>query len=1167
MLEEIKIGTIFGRYKLLSEIGRGGMAIVYQALDTVLGREIAIKILRPDKNANSEIDRLVLQEAITASGLNHPNIITIYDVGQQDDYYYIAMELIAGHTLRDKLSSGPLSPIDAIEIATQTAEGLGAAHALGIIHRDVKPENLIIRPDGYVKILDFGLAKICPGSVIDEAKGKSTLGRVGELNTQRIMQGTVGYMSPEQVRGEDVDVRSDLFSLGIVLYEMLTGQLPFAAKTLADKMLAILRLEVVPPSHILPSLTPEFDLFMGKVLAKRKEDRFQNALALTRALRLIEPGKNTAASTTWSLAQPAGQSAQTIAEAIENLEEDFASKQGFVGRTKELDLLDSSFQAVLNNKSQVVIVVGEAGQGKSILLNQFRERIKNQASFLSGRFYENICGLPFVTFLDALSDYWNDNPSVIPSHVLGDIFEDRTGEIEEALKNRDTVRASQVLLQMQGGTEQAIRSFEAIRRCLKELAKHKPIVFFLDNLQWADDASLLAFVYLVKTLSNVPILLMATLRTEQLTQGSTLKSWTEQISQRQNVTLCNLPPFSIVEVGQLLSQMCPGINQNDNLLNTLYRETYGNPYFVKEMLTLWLENGTLRKQNGKWLVSNLDNIALPKSIADLVEMRLTHLDKPIADVLSQAAVIGDEFSFTFLQAVTQLDEEELIYILETSIKRNLIDEVGTQAEDRYVFHHSLIQQVLYQGLSKRRKRQLHEKVAEALQKCFSTMIEKVTPQIAYHYYYASMPEKAFEYSVRASEQERRAGSASEQSRYLEWAKNALAEMATDLHDKRFLRLMATYRLGLGSIASLKGKSDVALSHLEEALMIGQKAADEQLYGSILNAMGMLQLLLTNYQAAQKYFTEAISTFERVGDNAQRLEALSGFALSKSFEVKELERSARWLLAVAGKSSQAKGFAYTALALSDFQFGLLGQSVKHYIKSLEHLETAGETSQHARTLCLLGTAYNQRRQFDLAEECCQRGLEQAANINVFAELIARSTMVPVLLHRGEISKAEETLQYVLHLSQKSSNRLHISRAYAELAELNYQCGNIEEAINNYQQSIELFTLLKYPYRLAEALAKISLCYLKNKQIDKALEACRQSRTISRENQFRYSLLIASEVMARCFINQNRLGEAKTYLREAKHALEEMKNNLPEEIIPNFLSDKIELLDLAQKHIGH
>jgi serine/threonine protein kinase/tetratricopeptide (TPR) repeat protein len=1169
MLEDIKIGTTFGRYKLLSEIGRGGMAVVYKALDTVLGREIAIKILHPDKNSNSEIDRLVLQEAITASGLNHPNIITIYDVGQQENYYFIAMELINGYSLRDKLSKGHLAPSEAIELAIQIAEGLGAAHSLGIIHRDVKPENIIIRNDGYVKLLDFGLAKICPGSVLDEAKSKSTLGRVGQLNTQRIMQGTVGYMSPEQVRGEDVDLRSDLFSLGIVIYEMLTGQVPFTAKTLADKMLAILRLEVTPPSQIINNLTSEFDLFMTKALAKRKEDRFQNSLAMIRALKLIELGKNASATTTWSLPKQAGQSAQTIAEAVENLEEEVTTKQGFIGRSKELESLESTFEQVLKDKSQVTIVIGEAGQGKSALINQFRERNKDKAKFLSGRFFENICGLPFITFLEALSEYWNDDSLDPNQNLLGELFEDRTREIEEALKKKDTVRASRVLLQLQGGTEQAIRSFEAIRRCLKELSRHKPIVFIIDNLQWADDASLLAFVYLVRTLSNVPILLMTTLRSEHLTQGSTLKNWVEKMSHRANVSICNLAPFTIIETSQLLNLMCPGIGENDFLLNTLYRETNGNPYFIKEMLMLWLEDGTIRKQQGKWVVSNIENIDLPKSITGLIEMRLNNLDKPIADVLTQAAVIGDEFSFNFLQIVTQLDEEELIYILETAIKRNLINEVGSgqPGDDTYIFHHSFIQQALYQSLSSRRKRQLHEKVADALQKCFATMIEKVTPQIAYHYYHASMPEKAFEFAVRAAEQERRAGSASEQSRYLEWAKNALSEMATDLHDKKSLRLMATYRLGLGSIASLKGKSDVALSHLEEALIISSKAADDQLHGAILNATGMLHLLLTDYQSAQKHFAEAISLFERVGDSAQRLEALSGFALSKSFEVKELERAARWLLAVAGKSSQAKGFAYTALALSDVQVGLLGQAVKHYNKSLENLEAAGETSQHTRTLCLLGTAYTARRQFDLAEDCCRRGLEQAASINVFAELIAHTTMVPVLLHRGQIDKAEETIQHVLHLSQKSSNRLHISRAYAELAEVNYQSNKLGEAINNYKQAIELFTLLKYPYRLAESLAKLSLCYLKDKQIDKALETCRQARALSRENQFRYSLMISSEVMARCLVNQNRLSEAKTYVREANHALEEMKANLPEDAVSDFLSDKTDLLNLYQKHVGN
>ncbi|MBN8724578.1 MAG: AAA family ATPase [Acidobacteria bacterium] len=1166
-MQEIQIGTTLGRYTIKSQLGRGGMAIVYSAVDTLLGREVAIKILLPSKDANSEIDRLVLQEAITASGLNHPNILTIYDVGQHNEYYYIAMELIPGQTLREKLNEAKLDPYEVIDIASQTAEGLGAAHNLGIIHRDVKPENLMIRPDGYVKVLDFGLAKICPGSLIDEAKGKSTLGRVGQLNTQRIMQGTVAYMSPEQVRGEDVDVRSDLFSLGIVIYEMLTGQLPFEAKTLADKMLAILRHEVIPPSHINKALTPEFDVFIAKALAKRKEDRFQNALALARALRLIEPGKSTNANTTWSLVQPIGQHAQTVAAAVENIEEDFAANQGFVGRAKELEQFQNRFQLALKGKPQLVLVTGESGMGKSVLVSQFHTQIKNNAAFLSGRFYENICGLPFVTFLDALSDFWTSSLLDNPTNLLGNIFAERTEQIEEALKKRDTVRASYMLLQMQGGAEQAMRSFEAIRRCLKALASHKPIVFFLDNLQWADDASLLAFAYLAKTLANVPILLVATIRTGELIEGSTLKTWAQQLHQRENVQVCHLIPFNLQEVGHFVSRLCPGIENTDELANALYQETDGNPYFVKEMVMLWLENGTLSKQkNGQWKFSDLEKLELPKSISDLIELKLKQLDKPILDVLSQASVIGNEFGFIFLQTVTQLDEEELIYILETAIRRSLIDEIGGQTEDRYIFHHNTIQQILYQNLSKRRKRQLHEKVAEALQKCFSGMIEKVTPQIAYHYRNAGVAEKTFEYSVRAAEQERQAGSASEQSNYLEWAKDALADMPTDIHDRKFLRLLSTYRLGLGSLASLRGRADVALSHLEEALMISQKVAEPQLHGSVLKEMGMLQLLLTDYPQAQKHFTEAIAIFERSGDTVQRLAALSGFTLSKSFNPKELEGAARWLMAVAGSSSQAKGFAYTALALADMQVGLLGQAIKHYQRALEHLEIAGETSQYTRTLGLLGTTYAQCRQFDLAEDCCHRGLEQSTNINLFAQLIARSTMIPIFLYRKEFSLAEETANQVLQLSKKSSNRLHVSRAHAELAEIYQYVGKFTEAITNYEQAIEFFASLNYHYRLAEALAKISLCYFSSNQIDKALEACRQARKISREHQFRYTLMIASSTMGRCFVAQNRVAEAKTYLREARHALEEMSANLPEDFVDVFLSDKSDILDLCNQYIN-
>src|SRR6202043_783578 len=216
----LKSGTKLGPYEIQSPLGAGGMGEVYRARDTRLDRTVAIKILSAAFSADCDrLDRFE-QEARSASALNHPNIVTIYELGQDGSTHYIAMELVEGKTLRELLVSGLLPMRKAIEIAVQIAEGLTKAHEAGITHRDLKPENVMISQDKFVKILDFGLAKHIPPN--SEHSDTSTA-----ITGSGVMVGTVGYMSPEQVSGQPLDFRSDQFSFGLMLYEMITGRRPF----------------------------------------------------------------------------------------------------------------------------------------------------------------------------------------------------------------------------------------------------------------------------------------------------------------------------------------------------------------------------------------------------------------------------------------------------------------------------------------------------------------------------------------------------------------------------------------------------------------------------------------------------------------------------------------------------------------------------------------------------------------------------------------------------------------------------------------------------------------------------------------------------------------------------------------------------------------------------
>ncbi|HXG86496.1 MAG TPA: serine/threonine-protein kinase, partial [Pyrinomonadaceae bacterium] len=266
--------TTFGRYKILSAIGSGGMGEVFLAQDTRLKRKIALKIL--SEKFAVDVDRLnrFQQEAKAASALNHPNIITIYEIGESDGTNYIATEYIEGETLRDNLAENPLQLSDALDIAVQVAEALSAAHQVGIVHRDIKPENIMLRRDGYVKVLDFGLAKLTEKQDF-EIEHESATQKFVKTNPGAIM-GTVAYMSPEQARGKDIDARSDIFSFGIVLYEIITRRAPFEGETITDVLAAILNQEPLPLAHFVADVPKELKRIVNKTLRKKREQRYQS---------------------------------------------------------------------------------------------------------------------------------------------------------------------------------------------------------------------------------------------------------------------------------------------------------------------------------------------------------------------------------------------------------------------------------------------------------------------------------------------------------------------------------------------------------------------------------------------------------------------------------------------------------------------------------------------------------------------------------------------------------------------------------------------------------------------------------------------------------------------------------------------------------------------------
>ena len=277
------LGQKIGHYQIVSLLGVGGMGEVYLAEDTLLERRVALKVLATELRDKKEQLQRLEQEARAASALNHPNILTIYEIGEANDTHYIAAEYVGGETLRECLNRDRFTVSETLDIAIQIVSALETAHQAGIVHRDVKPENVILRKDGLVKLLDFGIAKLAQGPI-------------GDLETEALTQalvktdpgmvlGTVGYMSPEQVRGQIVDGRADEWSLGVMLYEMLTGRLPFGGETISDAIAAILKTEAESPTNFNSETPVELERIVFKTLRKDAEERYQHIRDLLIDLR------------------------------------------------------------------------------------------------------------------------------------------------------------------------------------------------------------------------------------------------------------------------------------------------------------------------------------------------------------------------------------------------------------------------------------------------------------------------------------------------------------------------------------------------------------------------------------------------------------------------------------------------------------------------------------------------------------------------------------------------------------------------------------------------------------------------------------------------------------------------------------------------------------------
>jgi len=696
------VGTTLGRYRIQSVLGHGGMGEVYAAVDPQLDRRVAIKIMAPEAAANAPMVERFLREGRAASALNHPNIVTIHEVGQTESgQYFIVQELVEGLTLRRLLTDG--LPYDRVcHVGRQLAKALATAHGAGIVHRDIKPENVMVRPDGYIKVLDFGLAHI---TLPEEAA--SEMETASRVTAQGTIIGTTPYMSPEQIGGKPISATSDIFSLGVVFYEMLAGRLPFTGDSSLAVLTAIVNEHPVPLGRLKPELPAALSSLVMSMLEKERSAR-PSAVEVDDALDKI-------------LGSPAMVVPVTL-----------APPRKTVGREAERRTLVEVFQGTVSGRGRIATITGEPGIGKTSLVEEVLAEIAvgpHRPVIVRGRCSERLNGaeayLPILEVLDSLLHGQTIGRFTEMMKTLAPTWYVHVGMLSVESTSAQQLREDTKIASPERMKRELAALFESISRT-------RPLVLFLDDLHWADISTVDVLNYLAQRFADLRIFVLVTYRSSEMVLGKhPFLQVSQELQTRGALQEFPLDFLALPDVERYLDMEFPGHALPDALGVLIHEKTGGSPLFMVDLLRDLKDRGAIAKDASDcWkLTKSISDVTreLPETVKSTIARKLDRLDETDRRLLTTAAIQGYEFDTLVLSDVLALEpadvEERMDAIASTHhLARNIgtVESVDRSLTVRYRFVHGLYQNVLYASLQPTRRAQTSAKVARAMEARFGS---------------------------------------------------------------------------------------------------------------------------------------------------------------------------------------------------------------------------------------------------------------------------------------------------------------------------------------------------------------------------------------------------------------------------------------------------------------
>jgi eukaryotic-like serine/threonine-protein kinase len=1018
-----------GPYAILDELGRGGMGVVYRGRHDETDVVAAVKTIRVPSEA---LLASLRREIHALSRLRHPDVVRVFDQGVDDGLPWYAMELVEGTSLRSHSLGGALDRLASVlTLVRRLCAPLAFLHGEGIVHLDLKPDNVLVTGAGRPMLVDFGLASLFAG-----AEGRDAL-EVAQKG------GTLAYMAPEQIRGDPVDARADIYALGCVLYELLTERPPFLGRT-ADHFVGLhLTATPVPPSELVPGLPPALDALVLSLLAKRPSDRIGHADAVADALARL--------------------GAEDVPSPEEPRPRAYLYRAHFAGRESAMAEATSRLARLARGEGGLLLVEGESGVGKTRLaLEIARAATQAAARVLTGECppptpgVHDTGGGPLEALrrpLQAIADRCRERGRHETDRLLGP-----RGKLlalyEPALDGLPGQDAYPNPVEL-GAAASRLRLFSYLAETFAALAAARPFVLILDDLQWADELALGFLAHLLRDghLERSPMLVVGTYRIEEL--GDALRD----LATSPRAARLRLERLDETAVASVVGDMLALTPAPELLSRFLSEQSEGNPFFVAEYLRAAVEEGLLwRDEHGAWQVAersdamaaaeDYERLGLPRSLRSLVERRLDGLPEGAAAAVAAAAVVGRETTFTVLERVSGLDDLARMEAVQDLLRRQVLEEVS---QDRLRFTHDKLREVAYGRLAADRRAALNRSAAEALEVLGGGDVPAA--DLGRHWEEAGERARAMAHYLTGARDVR--------SRYAHGESIRLYRAYLGLADEPTAESIAA-RNELANTLRIFGRAGEALAEHERALEDARAIGDRLAESDSLDGLGRVVYLTGRLDDSRALYEQALAIAREVGDAQREAAGLGGMAIIRSTE------------------------------------GAFEEACRLYERALALYRALGDRSGEGITLRNLATALVARGHVDEGSEAYEHALAIAGDLgNRHAEGLALCGLADARHGQGRLEEARTLLERAVAAIREAGDRDFEGLTLGNLAAVHADEGSVEKARLLFAQALEANRAARSPRNVGFVLVDLAALERRTGDLDEAERLLDEAEAMFRE----------------------------------------------------------------------